>query len=188
MSYGYYGYGRYYQGPGAVSQLDGPGSSATVQTAYHGSYAYESMRGGIYTSDLTYNTNDFISHSSYIYMGPDYGTRSTDIYHDYTSHTQASPYSDFSNFYYSIGYSPYGYTTFSNQSTTGVYHYVGNNEYLDRTSQSSSETSDGYTFSTYSHSDFERTDGQFDAGSSQTYSVRSVTDPYGYSTYSISHT
>lgn len=180
MSYGYYGYGASYQGPGAVSQLDGPGSSAAVQTAYHGSYAYESQRGGIYTSNFTYNKNDFVSNSGYTYMGSDYGTRSNNFYHDYTSHTLNSPYSDYAIGANYASYPSNDYLTQNDASFIGVYHYSGSNEYLDWTTRTSSYRSNGYSSYSYTHDTFERTDGQFDAGSQYIYYTKSVTDPYGY--------
>lgn len=184
-SYGHYGLsGSYHPYPNAAFELNGPGSSAYIQQPYSTSFAYETEAGGIYTHTNAHTSSGYTNQTSYKFSGDTYKINQSYFYENFLD--RSGPYygyGDIYNYYSSYGpSSAYTETVFSQTQ-----NYVGGTDYLESRAFSSTAALNGYIYSTYTHHTNEAVDGHAIAGSGYTYSVSSVTDPYGYSTYS-SHT
>ena len=191
-SYGYgaygYGYGGYsnHPFPNAAGYLSGPGSYAYISRPYGSSYAYETQNGGVYINYSFHTSTGYINSTSYSVSDGAYKYTSSYLYKNLTDRSGPS---------YGYGYG-YGSGYYSGyylydinlvQSSIQTQSYVGNYDYADNRSSSSAESVNGYNHSDYSHITDTFYGGHVVAGSGYNYYVSSVTDPYGYTTYS-SHT
>lgn len=186
--YGDYGYGGYSQHsfPNAAAYLNGPGSYSYITRPYGSSYAYETQNGGVYTHDSVHTSTGYINSTSYSISDGSYKYTSSYFYENLTDRSGPS-YNygyEYGSGYYS-GY--YSYDLYVVRSSIQTQSYVGSYDYADNKSSSSAESASGYNHSDYSHITDTFYGGHVVAGSGYNYYVSSVTDPYGYTSYS-SHT
>ncbi len=160
--------------------LNGPGTSSYTSNAYGYGYSYEGQNGSVYThSHYGYGgvTTDF---HSYSYHGAySYYSRESE-YRTFPSSSQAS-YAGYPSPPYSSAYGGYAESIYAYRSLSDV----ASGNYVDQTRQTyQHETfSSGYstTYSDMGTSQFDN--GSFVTGTATNYSVDTVTNPYGYSTY-----
>lgn len=189
-SYGYEGYGSYGYGggyrsyPNAALYLNGPGSSYHIGRTYSSSYAYENQNGGIYTHTIAQTSGGYIDETSYRLSNGSYKLTQSTFYENFLYKSGPTYGYGASVGYYSSYAPPSAYTenTFSLKQT-----YAGQTTHYDETGSSSTATTTGYIYSSYTHQTSEAIDGHPVTGAGYAYVLSSVTDPYGYTTYS-SHT
>ena len=189
-TYGYteYSYGGYpnHPFPDAANYLNGPGSNAYISRPYGSSYAYENQDGGVYTHLSIHTSTGYINSTSYSISDGSYKYTSTYFYEDLTD--RSGPSYGYGYEYGSGYYSGYGsYDLYLVRSSVQTQNYVGGYDYSDNKQSSSSESASGYNYSDYSHITDTFYGGHVVTGSGYNYYVSSVTDPYGYTSYS-SHT
>lgn len=184
-SYGSYGYGGAYRSyPNAALYLDGPGSSYYIARPYSSSYAYETPAGGIYTHTTAHTSGGYVNETSYKFSSGGYGLIQSHFYENFLDRSGPTyGYGPAVGYYSSYG-PPSAYADNSFSQTQNV---VGETTYFDTIGVSTTATTTGYIYSSYTHQTSEAVDGHPVTGAGYAYFLSSVTDPYGYSTYS-SHT
>jgi hypothetical protein len=187
--YSYEGYGYYANGgsyrpyPNAAAYLNGPGSSAYLGRAYSNSFAYETLAGGVYTHTTAHTSGGYVVSRSYSYSGDGY--KISRSYHYENFQDKSGPAYGYT---YGGYYSFYGPpTTYSQNTFSQTQNVVGATTYFNTVGNQIIATTTGYVTDNYTHQTSEAVDGHPVLGAGYAYFSSSVTDPYGYSTYS-SHT
>lgn len=182
---GYGGYYSYYGPfPDAALHLNGPGSSAYVGRPYSSSYAYETQAGGIYTHLTAHTSAGYVDDRSYTFSNDTYKLTQSTSYENFQDRSGPSYGYGFGYGYYSSYAPPSAYTEHTFTQTQNV---VGGITYFDTTGSSSTATTTGYIYSSYTHQTSEAVDGHPVTGAGYAYFASSITNPYGYSAYA-SHT